>query len=449
MISVLIIDDEQEWSNSFKRTLIKYKIAEREKIYTALNKQEALSILLNNSDINLIFLDWYLGADIGEHIMQEIKSSYPEKYIIVLTSFESVTNAVNCIKLGACDYIMKSTPVNEIIDKLLQVKDNICSNIDTKDTYKDFHEYITSDAKMYAIFNYIKTVVTSGEHILITGESGVGKGIIAKITANLMCPNGAYVPINISGYDDQMFADSLFGHVKGGFTGAVNSLEGIIAKGENGVLFLDEIGDLSLQSQVKLLYLMQDRRYSPIGSNKFYTTNARFIFATNQDLVEKMKNKEFRQDLFFRLATHAIHIPPLRERPKDIELLAKHFTNQAAKNMNKETPILTNGFLEKIKKIHFPGNIRQLRSLMIDLTARYNGKIDAHHIPDDKFIFNTNNNENIINSSSDEIITIEKASNILIKKAMEKTGNNQVKAAAILGISQPTLSRKWKEINEE
>ncbi|MDT3693170.1 MAG: sigma-54 dependent transcriptional regulator [Mucispirillum sp.] len=453
MISILIIDDEAEWSSSFKRILIKHKIAERDNIFTALNRKEALSVLLNHPEINLIFIDWYLGAEIGEHVLQEILSVYPEKYIVMLTGSESVTNAVNSIKLGARDYIIKSTPIDELIGNIKRITEILDSNNNKyrrEDEYKEFEEYITNDPKMYAIFNYIKTIIKSGEHILITGESGVGKGILAKIIASLLKPDGVYIPINIAGYDDQMFADALFGHVKGGFTGAINDLQGIIGKGENGVIFLDEIGDLSMSSQVKLLYLIQDRKYSPIGSNKFITTNAKFIFATNQDLLSKMKDKTFRQDLFFRLTTHAIHIPPLRERPNDIVLLAKYFASQAAINFGKEPPVLTDAFIEKIKTIPFPGNIRQLRSLMIDLVARYSCKIDDVHIPDNDFFYNISGSENSSTYLFDDenIPTIDEANNILIKKAMEKTGNNQVKAALMLGISQPTLSRKWKEINE-
>lgn len=218
MISILIIDDEAEWSSSFKRILVKHKIAERENIYTALNRKEALSVLLNHPEINLTFIDWYLGAEIGEHILQEILSVYPEKYIVMLTGSESVTNAVNSIKLGARDYIIKSTPIDELISNIKRITEILDSNnskYKMEDEYKEFEEYITNDPKMYAIFNYIKTIIKSGEHILITGESGVGKGILAKIIASLLKPDGVYIPINIAGYDDQMFADALFGHVKG------------------------------------------------------------------------------------------------------------------------------------------------------------------------------------------------------------------------------------------
>ena len=449
MISILIIDDEYDYSISFKRTLIKYKIAGKENIITVSNRQEALSVLLNNSSINLIFLDYYLEKDLGDNIVSEILSIYPDKYIVILTGAINITNAVSCIKTGAKDYICKTTPINELVDKIKSITYELISSdqSDIVNLYPSFQNYITCSNKIFNIFRYIKNIANSSEHILITGESGVGKGIIAKIIADIKCAGMPYVPVNIAAYDDQMFADALFGHVKGGFTGAVSDKTGIISKGENGIIFLDEIGDLSLSSQLKLLYLIQERVFSPIGSSKEIRTNAKFIFATNQDLNAKMRDKTFRHDLYYRLTTHSIHIPPLRERPEDIELLAKYFTKQAAIDLCKEKPILTQSFLDKLKTMYFSGNIRQLRSLIIDLVARYNYKLDECHIPSDEGCNIEHQYSSMYSMDMENIPTIEEVSTMLIKKAMIKTNYNQVKAASLLGISQPTLSRKWKEIN--
>lgn len=458
MVTILLVDDELEWMQGISRTLSSYKVTQKKSIYMATNGSEAREIL-SRQEIDLVLLDLYLGAESGEDLLEQILLLYPRQDVVVMTGSNSTENAVNCIKKGAVDYFVKSTPVDELmanIQRVLKIRNLERENevirrqitVRAAD-YQAFDRYITRSPQMFALFDYVKLVAKSPYHILITGESGVGKGLIAKIIGEIAHPNGVFVSTNVAGYDELMFADALFGHVKGAYTGAEGVRPGIIKQAKDGVLFLDEIGDLSLQSQIKLLYLLQDREYLPLGSDKVEKTAAKFILASNQDLGLKVREKTFRNDLFFRLNTHRIHIPALRHRREDIPPLIHFFAEQTAREISKETPVFTDRFIEQMMMLHLPGNIRQLHSIISDLVIRNSRIIDIEQLSDlqshadfmEKF---SDDDDDTASLSEDILPTIKQMTGQLIRKAMLQSGGNQAKAAQLLGVSQPTLSRWLK-----
>lgn len=232
-----------------------------------------------------------------------------------------------------------------------------------------FSRIITNNPLVKNIFRYVEAISASLEPVLITGETGVGKGLIAEAVHRVSGRPGRLVSVNVAGLDDAMFSDSLFGHKKGAFTGAEKDREGMVAGAARGTLFLDEIGDLRTSSQVNLLRLLQEKTYTPLGSDVVKKSDTHIIAATNRDLRRRAVEGGFRQDLYFRLSAHHIEVPPLRMRKEDIPLLVGHFIQEAARSMGKPAPEPTPELLSLLSVYHYPGNIRELRAMLYDAVA--------------------------------------------------------------------------------
>lgn len=283
-----------------------------------------------------------------------------------------------------------------------------------------FREIVTRNSSLRSIFKYIEAVATSSQPILITGESGVGKELFARAVHDLSRAAGPLVAVNVAGLDDNVFADTLFGH-----------LRGMIEQAAGGTLFLDEIGDLSLTSQVKLLRLIQEGEYYPLGSDTPRRLNARIVVATHRDLAAKQRSQQFRSDLFYRLRAHHLHIPPLRERKDDLSLLANY---------------------------NFPGNLRELKSMVYDAvtvhTSRMlsmNAFIKAMGMKEEGAPEVCEAQAEIYNpfTPCDELPSLGEAIDLLLAETMRRSENNQTLASRILGISQSALSKRLKLRNKK
>jgi transcriptional regulator with PAS, ATPase and Fis domain len=266
--------------------------------------------------------------------------------------------------------------------------------------------------------------------------------------------SGDFVPINIAGLDDSIFSDTLFGHKKGAFTGATEERKGLIEKANNGTLFLDEIGDLDSGAQVKLLRLLQEEKYYPIGSDQEKVSGARIICATNKDLKSKMKRGKFREDLYYRLMVHHIHLPPLRERSDDINLLTDYFIEKSAKSLSRKKPTIPKELYTLLSIYPFPGNIRELQSLVYDSISRHENKMLSLNVFKDYiYKYSSNNGDDRIdidhlNNSiikKDTFPKLKEVETFLIEEALKRAEGNQSVAALMLGVSQSTLSRRMKE----
>jgi DNA-binding NtrC family response regulator len=305
---------------------------------------------------------------------------------------------------------------------------------------------------MKSLFRYIEAFAVSPRPVLVTGESGVGKELFARAIHLMSRRKGALVAINAAGLDDTVFSDTLFGHRKGAFTGADAPRQGLIEKATDGTLFLDEIGSLGQQSQIKLLRLLQEGDYYQLGSDILKTSNAVVVAVTNEDLQNRMKSGEFRKDLFFRLKTHFIHIPPLRQRKDDIPLLLDHFAEIAAKSLQKPQPRIPFELPEILSAYEFPGNVRELQSLAFDAISRCSSDtLDAEFFRDYVRSQGAGSLTAVSGPMPSQLLsqkgsfpTLKEVEEFIIAEAMQRTGGNQTLASQLLGVAQSTLSRRFK-----
>jgi DNA-binding NtrC family response regulator len=297
----------------------------------------------------------------------------------------------------------------------------------------------------------MEAIANSPRPVSITGETGVGKELVAKAVHTLSKRKGDFVPVNVAGLDDHVFADTLFGHKKGAFTDAREARSGLIERAAGGTLFLDEIGDLSTTSQVKLLRLLQEGEFFPLGSDVAKRSDARIVVATNQDLDALQSSGQFRKDLYYRLCDHQIHIPPLRGRREDLAVLVEHFLEKASKTLDKKKPTPPVELITLLSTYHFPGNIRELESMIFDAVSSHaSGKLSmdsfkAHlskvsvtDAPDSPL------EKGALISFSHQLPTLKQIEQLLIDEALKRANDNQSIAALSLGISRQALNKRLK-----
>ena len=305
---------------------------------------------------------------------------------------------------------------------------------------------------MHAVFRYLEAIGPSPQPVLITGETGTGKELIARALHRLSGRDGELVSVNVAGLDDTMFSDTLFGHAKGAYTGADRPRDGLINTAGAGTLFLDEIGDLTAASQVKLLRLLQDGSYYPLGADRPRQSRARVVVATNCDVVKDVSAGRFRKDLYYRLRTHHLTLPPLRARLGDIPLVTNHFVEKAAVALNKPIPTIPLALYQLLRTYHFPGNVRELEALMFDAVARHDGGILSLQSFKDAISGESQFEEPDMQLDStpsaiaacfpEQLPTLEQAETALVDEALRRAEGNQGVAALLLGMSRQALNKR-------
>jgi DNA-binding NtrC family response regulator len=456
---VLLVDDEPPWLRSLTMTL--EGPGGITNISQLSDSRQVLS-LLARQDIGMVLLDLTMPHLSGEELLLMLAEEYPDVSVVVLSGLNQIETAVRCMHLGAFDYLVKTDEEDRIVDavrRAIRMQELQRENKEMRQRFLNdrlecpqaFAGLITQNKTMRSIFQYIEAVAKSTQPILITGESGVGKELVARAVHTLSRNDGPLVSVNVAGLDDSVFADTLFGHRKGAYTGADEARSGMIEQAAEGTLFLDEIGDLSLTSQVKLLRLMQEGEFYPLGSDLPKQMKARIVVATHQDLAQKRSAGSFRKDLFYRLRAHHVHIPPLRERRDDIPLLLDHFLEEAARLFGKKVPSYPKELVTLLSTYSFPGNLRELRSMVFDAMGVHNSRmlsmnsfLNAMEVQGERPPAGTTAGRPNVFCDFEEIPTLGEAVGQLVDEAMRRSDNNQRIAARLLGISQPALSKRLK-----
>lgn len=462
---VLVIDDEESILLSIDTTL---QLAGYNNVLTCADSRQAMAII-NERSPGVILLDLNMPHIDGEAILDRLATSRPDIPVIIITGRIDTDTAVDCMKSGAFDYIVKPVEENRLlasVKKSLEFSELNQENQLLNEKLREgnlrkpeaFTEIITNSPKLILLFNYAESIARTAHPVLITGETGTGKELMARAIHLLSERPGKFVATNVAGLDDNVFSDTLFGHVKGAFTGADVDRSGLIEQASGGTLFLDEIGDLNTSSQIKLLRLLQEKEYMPLGSDSVSKSDARIIASTHVDLWKMQQKEQFRQDLHYRLRTHRVVLPPLRERKEDIAPLVEHFAEQAASQLNKKRPRIPQELMTLLENHSFPGNIRELQAMVFDAVAQNENGILALNVfrkhiaqaqqmkPDG----GKNPEKGIPFTFTDPLPTIKQATRMLVEEAMFRAGNNQTTAASMLGITQQALSkrlRQWEKDN--
>jgi len=421
--------------------------------------------IVDRNDISVMILDLLMPDMPGQKVLEETKERHPEIPVIVATAVNDLDSAIECMRNGAFDYVPKTAETGRLASSIrhaISIRELQRDYSALKDTLlaakrpesPAFDGLVTADERMLSVMRYVETIAASPKPILIIGESGTGKELMAQAIHRLSGRKGPLVSLNIAGLDDTMFSDSLFGHRRGAFTGAETDRGGLIERAEGGTLFLDEIGELSLTSQVKLLRLIEDRRYYPLGADLPKSSSAAIVTATNRDLRAASRTGAFRLDLFYRLQTHLVQLPPLRERLGDLPILLVHFVRQAAERLGRSQPSIPEELELLLETYDFPGNVRELESMVFDAVSGLKGGVlglesfrrkiprgNGEKTPPVEG--GASENESRF-SSWERLPTLRQASEELVAEAMRRAKGNQGIAADLLGISRTALNKRLK-----
>lgn len=368
-LKTLIVDDETELRKSVVSILQNTNLQIEFEIEEAVNGLEALQ-KVKSKPYDLILMDVRMPEMSGLDALKEIKEHDPRTFVVIMTAHSNLNDAVIAIKEGAYDYVEKPVSpekLTDIVKKSLEAHEMISSLTASNPIFDDDieSEIVGNNTKMKEVFNLIYKLCKVETTVLIRGENGTGKELVARaIHFNSPRKNGAFVAVNCGAIPENLMESEFFGHEKGAFTGAIERKIGKFQLANNGTLFLDEIGELKPEMQVKLLRALQEKKFTPVGSNREVKTNARIIAATNRNLEKMMESGEFREDLFYRLNVMPIFLPPLRERPDDIPVLAMSFLQKFSKDHGKSIISIEPECMDLMKKYKWPGNIRELENII-------------------------------------------------------------------------------------
>jgi len=458
--SVLLVDDETHILNTAMFCLQSSGIKE---VMTLSDSRDVMPLLATDA-IAVIVLDLNMPHLTGIELLPQIVQSQPHIPVILVTANDDIETVVDCMTAGAFDYLVKPVSSNRLITSVKRALERSdltseltslknCLFSDQLNNPEIFAPIISGSSKMRTVFQYAEVIARTRQPIIITGETGTGKELMARAIHQLSGRTGELVALNVAGLDDIMFSDTLFGHKKGAFTGADQAREGMIARASGGTLFLDEIGDLNESSQIKLLRLLQEQEYYPVGSDVLKKSDARIVLATNRNLQSLIADGKFRKDLYFRLCAHQIEIPPLRERLEDIPLLLDHFLGAAAVECRKKKPSTPQELVTLLQLYSFPGNIRELEALVFDAVAQHQSGILSMQrfrkfIGDEQPAVQGSTplpaEENSFAAFFGHFPTVREVEERMIDEAMKLAKGNQGMAASLLGITRQTLNNRLK-----
>ena len=435
---ILVVDDEATIRSGITLVLERQDMA----VATASDGREGLEIL-SARPVGIVLLDIKLPDMDGVELLKIIRREYPETEVVMITGYPAIQGAVECIKLGALDYLVKPFRVDELevlVEKargILQQKR--ASSLPEADREQGIDFIVGQSPAMQKVFATIRRAAPSDSTVLLTGESGTGKELAARAIHNLSPRRDReFVPVDCSALVETLLESELFGHVKGSFTGAHQTKHGLFELANHGTFFFDEITNLSLNIQAKLLRVIQEREFMKVGSQKRIKLDIRIIASSNRDLQEAIKAGTFREDLFYRLSVVPIPLPPLRERTGDIPLLVEHFLQKYRQRGDREISGIASQAMKMLSAYAWPGNVRELEHTIERIVILEDGDIiQPEHLP--SFI---SQRQSELQVFSDGEYTLEEIEKRYIQLILRRTKGRRQEAARILGINRKTLGSK-------
>ena len=448
-LAILLIDDEQTQLLSLKSYLSKRKF----KVYTAENGKKGFEIIQNNL-VDIVFTDFRMPEWSGFDVVEKFKAFNPEIELVVMTAFGTIEDAVLIMKAGAYDYINKPIDLDELdalIERINEKKILVRENKELKEqlcTKFNFDTVVSQSGNMQDVLSVASRVAESKATVLISGESGTGKELIAKaIHYSSKRKTKPFVTVNVASLSENLLESELFGHEKGAFTGAINSRIGRFEQADGGTIFIDEVSEIPLHLQVKLLRAVQFSEVQKVGSNSVTTVDVRILAATNKNLEELISKDLFREDLFYRLNVVSINLPPLRKRKEDIPLLVDYFINKYSEENKKQLKGITKEALDELMRYNFPGNIRELENIIERaLVLTRNEYITKKDLPSQ---INAVSEKSLLNpydineGYEEKVKAFERE---LITEALARSNGNQSAAARMLKITERHLRSRLERL---
>lgn len=445
--SILIVDDEDAQRSVLKGYLEKKGY----RIFSASSGNEGIKTVQNNI-IDIILSDFKMPDKTGLEVLEEVKKINPEISFVILTAYGTIENAVKAMRLGAFDYISKPVDLDELdlmIERIIENRNLKSENQILKNQLKEkfkIDSFISQSPKMEEVLSVASRAADSRATVLITGESGTGKEVLAKSIHFVSSrKDKPFVAVNIPALPETLLESELFGHEKGAFTGAEKSKKGRFELAHEGTIFLDEIGDIPINLQVKLLRVLQEHQIEKLGSTDTVNIDVRIIAATHQNLEQKIKDGSFREDLFYRLNIVSLNIPPLRERKEDILPLIEHFIEKYSKENGRENLSLSKETVDTLIKYNFPGNVRELENIIERAVVLSRGNtITVNDLPNVVKGFKAEK-EIPANEETTLIEQVEELEKKLIFDALTKSNGNQSQAGRLLGLTERNLRYKMQK----
>lgn len=439
--TILVVDDDPQSMQSVQLNL---ELAGYEDICCFDDPEKALTAA-ESRRVGVALIDLHMPKMSGDHLLEQLQRVQPGLPVLVISGNNNVDTAARLVGRGASDYLVKPVQSELLLERVSQAL--LAGEAYDEQAAGAVAHMVTEDQSMLQVHGRLQEVAIGDHPVLITGESGTGKELAARAVHELSGCLGEFLALNVASLDDSLFADALFGHVKGAFSGAGTSRGGLIEGAAGGTLFLDEIGDLDPQSQAKLLRLLQEGEYFPLGSDRPQRCQARIVLATHRNLRQKVEEGAFREDLFFRISASVVHLPPLRDRGDDIAVLARHFCAMCAHDWGMSPPILPDNLLVFLKRQLWPGNVRELRGVMRDALMRFRrgeGLFRAIQLSLNRPVSQASSAKPIDWSVFETLPSVEEWSDLLIDEALKRFDHQVPRAAEALGMTRQGLAKRLK-----
>ncbi len=441
----IFVCDDEEGIRRYLAKLLGARGYQVEAFGSPLDLLRALESFEGEGD--LVLLDVRMPELDGHEALRRLKEGYPSLPVVMMTGHGTIDSAVEAMKLGAWDFLTKPFPQERLFALVESCLERRRLTQENRTLKRELRERTVPDGLVFQSAGFARVhelalrVAESDSNVLILGESGTGKELVAAAIHDHSPRTGLFLPVNCAAFSESLLESQLFGHVKGAFTGAIKNRSGLLEEAQGGTLFLDEVGDLSLGLQAKLLRVLQFGEFIPVGSNRPRRVDVRFIAATNKDLEHEVREGRFREDLFYRLNVFALTLPPLRERPEDIPLLANHFLARMARKSRRPPKTLSAEALSLMRDYAWPGNVRELENVIERGTILARG--DA--ITADVLPFGSAGIAPHCCEEDGPMLSLQEVERRQVLKALQRTDWNKTRTAELLGVTRKTIDRKVKE----